>query len=94
LEEREQLMQSSMDVKLSQSGAAAIIIAPYGFKKPWFLHLIEMPTESVDMPPNHDLFSPQRRYLQGGSGRPHGASRLSDFYSPLDDPKERHSTPR
>jgi hypothetical protein len=48
-------------IKLRQSGAVATAIAPYWPKKHWFLHLTEMDTESVDMPPSQDLFSPQRQ---------------------------------
>ena len=55
-------------LKLRKSGAAATVIAPYWPKKPWFLHLSEMSTESVDMPPNHDLFSPQRQHGHAGVG--------------------------
>jgi hypothetical protein len=54
--------------KLRTSGAAATIIAPYWPKKPWFVHLSEMSFETVDMPPSHDLFSPQRQLGQGGVG--------------------------
>ena len=55
-------------VKLRQSGAAATIIAPYWPKKPWFAHLANMASETVIMPPSHDLFSPQKRLGQGGVG--------------------------
>jgi hypothetical protein len=55
-------------LKLRKSGAAATVIAPYWPKKPWFLHLSEMSTESVDMPPSHDLFSPQRQQGHAGVG--------------------------
>ncbi len=48
-------------LKLRQSGVFATVIAPYLPSKPWFLHLTEMSTESVDMPPSHDLFSPHRQ---------------------------------
>ena len=52
--------------KLRQSGAAATVIAPYWPKKPWFHHLSQMATESVDMPPSRDLFSPQKQQGHGG----------------------------
>ena len=55
-------------LKLRQSGATAAVIAPYWPKKPWFLHITDMSTESVDMPPNHDLFSPQRQQGHAGVG--------------------------
>jgi hypothetical protein len=52
--------------KLRTSGAATTFIAPYWPKKPWFMHLSEMSILTVDMPPSHDLFSPQRQLGQGG----------------------------
>jgi len=54
--------------KLRTSGATATIIAPYWPKKPWFVHLSEMSSENVKMPPIHDLFSPQQQLGQGGLG--------------------------
>ena len=54
--------------KLRQSGAAAIVIAPYWPKKPWFAHLSEMATETVVMPPSPNLFSPQKQRERGGAG--------------------------
>ncbi len=39
-------------------------------KKPWFTHLSEMATESVVMPPSHDLFSSQRQMGRGGGVGP------------------------
>ncbi len=55
-------------VKMRNSGAWATVIAPYWPKKPWVVLLTEMSTETVDMPPNKDLFSPQKRLGQGGVG--------------------------
>ncbi len=55
-------------VKLRHSGPAATIIAPLWPKKPWFLHLSETSTQSVDMPPSHDLSSPQRQQGHEGTG--------------------------
>jgi len=52
--------------KLRSSGAASSAIAPYWPKKPWFAHLAAMASETIDMPPSRDLFSPQRRLGQGG----------------------------
>jgi len=40
-----------MVIKLRRLRAVATVIAPYWPKKPWFMHLTEMATESVDMPP-------------------------------------------
>jgi hypothetical protein len=54
--------------KLLNSGAAATVIAPYWPKKPWFAHLAAMASETIDMPPSRDLFSPQKRLGQGGVG--------------------------
>ncbi len=55
-------------VKLEQSGAAATVIAPYKPNKPWFYLLSEMATETVEMPTNHDLFSPQKHRGHEGVG--------------------------
>ncbi len=54
--------------KLRQSGAAATVIVPFWPKKPWFVHLAEMSSESVDMPPSRDLFSPQKQPGRVGVG--------------------------
>ena len=54
--------------KLLNSGAAATVIAPCRPKKPWLSHLSEMASETIDMPPSRDLFSPQKRLGQGGVG--------------------------
>ena len=54
--------------KLRTSGDATTVIAPYWPKKSWFVHLSEMSIETVDMPPGHNLFSPQRQLGQGGVG--------------------------
>jgi hypothetical protein len=56
-------------VKLRNSGAGATVIAPYWPKKPWFLHLSEMASETIDMPPETDLFFPQKQLGRGGVGR-------------------------
>jgi hypothetical protein len=56
-------------VKLRSSGAEATVIAPYWPKKPWFIHLTEMSSETVDMPPETDLFFPQKQLGRGGVGR-------------------------
>jgi hypothetical protein len=63
--------------KLRQSGVAATVIAPYWPKKSWFLHLSEMSSDSLDMPPSHDLFFSRRQQDPQGGGRafrmkPHG----------------------
>jgi hypothetical protein len=55
--------------KLLKSGAATTVIAPYWPKKPWFSHLSEMASKTIDdMPPSRYLFSPQKRLGQGGVG--------------------------
>jgi hypothetical protein len=56
-------------VKLRTSGAEATVIAPYWPKKPWFIHLSKMSSETVDMPPETDLFFPQKQLGRGGVGR-------------------------
>jgi hypothetical protein len=50
-----------MVVKLWNSGVEAIVIAPYWPKKPWFIHLSEMSSETVDIPPETDLFFPHKQ---------------------------------
>jgi hypothetical protein len=42
------------------SRAEATVIAPYWLKRPWFNHLSKMSSETVDMPPETDLFFPQK----------------------------------
>ncbi len=54
--------------KLRQTGWAATVIAPYWPKKAWFNHLAEMSSESIDMPPRRDLFSPQKQQGHVGVG--------------------------
>ncbi len=53
-------------VKQRTSEAAATAIAPYWPKKPWFLHLAEMSSETVDMPPESDLFIHKSSWDEGG----------------------------
>jgi hypothetical protein len=55
--------------KLRSSGAGATVIAPFWPKKPCFIHLSEMSIENVNMPPETDLFFPQKQLGQGGVGR-------------------------
>ncbi len=55
-----------MVVKLRSSGAEATVITPYWPKKPWFIHLTEMSSETVDLPPETDLFFPQKQLGRGG----------------------------
>ena len=59
-------MLHDLEVKLQNSGAKATVIAPYWPKKPWFIHLSEMSSETVDMPPKTDLFFPQKSWDKGG----------------------------
>ena len=56
--------------KLRQSGASATVIVPRWPTKPWFHHLSEMASESIDFPPTHDLFSPWRQPGHEGVGPP------------------------
>ena len=56
-------------VKLWNSGAEATVIAPCWPKKPWFIHLTDMSSETVDMPPETDLFFPHKQPGRGGVGR-------------------------
>jgi hypothetical protein len=70
-----------LTLKLRQSGAIATVIAPYWPKNPWFLHLTEMCTESVDMPPSHDLSSSQQQ--QGHAGVGPSARSVVAFRLPL-----------
>jgi hypothetical protein len=55
-------------VKLRTSRAEATDITPYWPKKPWFIHLAEMSSETVDMPPESDLFFPHKQLGRGGEG--------------------------
>ena len=56
-------------VKLRKSGAEATVIPPYWPKKLWFIPLAEMSSETVDMPPETDLFFPQKQSGRGVVGR-------------------------
>ncbi len=47
--ERELL--DDMAAKLRSLIAEATVIAPYWPKKPWFVHLAEMSSKTIDMPP-------------------------------------------
>ena len=58
-----------MVVKLRNSATEATVIAPYWPKKSWFIHLTEMSSETVDMPPETDLFFPQKQPRREGVGR-------------------------
>ena len=53
-------MLDDLVVKLQTSRAEATVIASYWPNKPWFIHLAEMACETVDMPPETDLFIPQK----------------------------------
>jgi hypothetical protein len=53
-------------VKVRDSEPEATVIAPYWPKKPWFIHLSEMSSDTVDMPPETDLFFPQKQLGRGG----------------------------
>ena len=57
-------------VKLRQSGAAATVVAPRWPKRPWYLHLASMASESIVFPPTQDLFSRGRQPGHEGVGRP------------------------
>jgi hypothetical protein len=54
--------------KLRQSGAAATVIAPKWPRFPWYQQLAEMASETVEMPPARNLFSPQRQEGHAGVG--------------------------
>jgi hypothetical protein len=54
--------------KLRQSGAAATVIAPKWPRFPWFQQLAEMASETIEMPPARNLFSPQRQEGHAGVG--------------------------
>jgi hypothetical protein len=54
--------------KLRSSGAAAIVIAPKWPQRPWFAQLSELASETIEMPPSYDLFSPQQQLGRGGVG--------------------------
>ncbi len=62
-------MLDDLVVKLRISIAEVTVIAPYLPKKPWFIHLSEMSSETVDMPPETDLFFPQKKLGRRGVGR-------------------------
>ena len=62
-------MLDDLVVKLKTLGAEATVIAPNWPKKPWFIHLSEMSSETADMPPETDLFFPQKQLGRGGVGR-------------------------
>jgi hypothetical protein len=47
--------------KLRQSGAATTVIAPKWPRFPCFQQLAEMESETIEMPPARNLFSPQRQ---------------------------------
>jgi hypothetical protein len=55
--------------KLCNSGAEATVIAPYWPRKPWFILLSEISIETVDMPPETDLFVPQKQLGREGTRR-------------------------
>ncbi len=55
-----------LTAKLRRSGAEATVIAPKWPRFPWFVHLSEIASEVVEMPPSKNLFSPQRREGHGG----------------------------
>jgi hypothetical protein len=54
--------------KLRSSGAVATVIVPKWPRFPWFQQLSEMASESVEMPPARNLFSPQRQEGRAGVG--------------------------
>ena len=70
-----------MVVKLRNSATEATVIAPYWPKKPWFIHLTEMSSETIEMPPATDLFFPQKQLGRGGVG--HLAWSVVAFRLPL-----------
>jgi hypothetical protein len=54
--------------KLRQSGAGATVIAPKWPRFPWYQQLAELATETIEMPPARNLFSPQRQEGRAGVG--------------------------
>ena len=54
--------------KLRQSRAAATVVAPLWPRCPWFTHLSEMASETVEMPPSRGLFFPRGQQELGGAG--------------------------
>ena len=54
--------------KLRSSGASTIVIAPKWPQRPWFAHLSELASETIEMPASYDLFSPQQQLGRGGVG--------------------------